>query len=68
MPTAISLGFDMDPSRAVGEKLGVDVEIRTCPGFRSLPPCRGKIDMVIAAMQATAEARQTGRLHHSYRT
>ena len=50
------VGFDMDLIRAVGEKLGVDVEIQDMP-FDSLIAAvqEGKIDAVIAAMQATAE-------------
>ncbi len=50
------VGFDMDLIRAIGEKLGVEVEIRDMP-FDSLIASlqEGKIDAVIAAMQATAE-------------
>ena len=50
------VGFDMDLIRAVGEKLGVEVEIQDMP-FDSLIASvqEGKIDAVIAAMQATAE-------------
>ena len=50
------VGYDMDLIRAVGEKLGVEVEIQDMP-FDSLIAAvqEGKIDAVIAAMQATAE-------------
>jgi polar amino acid transport system substrate-binding protein len=50
------VGFDMDLVRAVGEKLGVEVEIQDMP-FDTLIAAvqEGKIDAVIAAMQATAE-------------
>lgn len=50
------VGFDMDLVRAIGEKLGVDVEIQDMP-FDTLIAAvqEGKIDAVIAAMQATAE-------------
>lgn len=50
------VGFDMDLARAVGEKLGVEVEIQDMP-FDTLIAAvqEGKIDAVIAAMQATAE-------------
>lgn len=50
------VGFDMDLIRAVGERLGVEVEIQDMP-FDSLIASvqEGKIDAVIAAMQATAE-------------
>lgn len=50
------VGFDMDLIRAIGEKLGVEVEIQDMP-FDSLIASvqEGKIDAVIAAMQATAE-------------
>jgi len=50
------VGFDMDLIRAIGEKLGVAVEIQDMP-FDSLIAAvqEGKIDAVIAAMQATAE-------------
>lgn len=53
------VGFDMDLMRAVGEKLGVEVEIVDMP-FDSLIAAvqQGKIDAVIAAMQATAERDQ----------
>ena len=53
------VGFDMDLVRAVGEKLGVEVEIVDMP-FDSLIAAvqQGKIDAVIAAMQATAERDQ----------
>ncbi|MBE2236539.1 MAG: amino acid ABC transporter substrate-binding protein [Caldilineaceae bacterium] len=53
------VGFDMDLIRAVGEKLGVEVEIQDMP-FDSLIASvqEGKIDAVIAAMQATAERDQ----------
>ncbi|ABU58268.1 transporter substrate-binding domain-containing protein [Roseiflexus castenholzii] len=53
------VGFDMDLIRAVGEKLGVQVEIRDMP-FDSLIASlqEGKIDAVIAAMQATAEREE----------
>ena len=53
------VGFDMDLIRAVGEKLGVEVEIRDMP-FDSLIASlqKGKIDAVIAAMQATAEREE----------
>jgi polar amino acid transport system substrate-binding protein len=53
------VGFDMDLIRAVGEKLGVEVEIRDMP-FDSLIASlqEGKIDAVIAAMQATAEREE----------
>ena len=53
------VGFDMDLIRAVGEKLGVEVEIQDMP-FDSLIAAvqEGKIDAVIAAMQATAERDQ----------
>lgn len=53
------VGFDMDLIRAVGEKLGVEVEIVDMP-FDSLIAAvqQGKIDAVIAAMQATAERDQ----------
>jgi len=50
------VGFDMDLIRAIAEKLGVEVEIQDMP-FDSLIAAvqEGKIDAVIAAMQATAE-------------
>ena len=50
------VGYDMDLIRAIGEKLGVEVEIQDMP-FDSLIAAvqEGKIDAVIAAMQATAE-------------
>ncbi len=50
------VGYDMDLIRAIGEKLGVEVEIQDMP-FDSLIASvqEGKIDAVIAAMQATAE-------------
>lgn len=50
------VGFDMDLIRAIGERLGVEVEIQDMP-FDSLIASvqEGKIDAVIAAMQATAE-------------
>ena len=50
------VGYDMDLIRAIGEKLGVEVEIQDMP-FDSLIAAvqGGKIDAVIAAMQATAE-------------
>ena len=53
------VGFDMDLIRAIGEKLGVEVEIRDMP-FDSLIASlqEGKIDAVIAAMQATAEREE----------
>lgn len=53
------VGFDMDLIRAIGEKLGVEVEIVDMP-FDSLIAAvqQGKIDAVIAAMQATAERDQ----------
>jgi polar amino acid transport system substrate-binding protein len=50
------VGYDMDLIRAIGEKLGVEVEIQDMP-FDSLIAAvqEGQIDAVIAAMQATAE-------------
>ena len=53
------VGYDMDLIRAVGEKLGVEVEIQDMP-FDTLIAAvqEGKIDAVIAAMQATAERDQ----------
>lgn len=53
------VGFDMDLIRAIGEQLGVEVEIRDMP-FDSLIASlqEGKIDAVIAAMQATAEREE----------
>ena len=53
------VGYDMDLIRAIGEKLGVEVEIQDMP-FDSLIAAvqEGKIDAVIAAMQATAERDQ----------
>lgn len=50
------VGFDMDLARAVGEKLGVEVEIQDMPFDTLIAAVQGgKIDAVIAAMQATAE-------------
>jgi polar amino acid transport system substrate-binding protein len=53
------VGFDMDLIRAVAERLGVEVEIQDMP-FDSLIASvqEGKIDAVIAAMQATEERDQ----------
>lgn len=50
------VGYDMDLIRAIGEKLGVEVEIQDMP-FDSLIAAvqQGKIDAIIAAMQATPE-------------
>ena len=50
------VGYDMDLMRAVGEKLGVEVEFQDMP-FDTLIAAvqEGKIDAVIAAMQATPE-------------
>ncbi len=50
------VGFDMDLARAVGEQLGVEVEILDMPFDTLIASVQeGKIDAVIAAMQATAE-------------
>ncbi len=50
------VGLDMDLIRAIGEKLGVEVEIVDMPCDSLLASVQeGKIDVVIAAMQATAE-------------
>jgi polar amino acid transport system substrate-binding protein len=50
------VGFDMDLIRAIADKMGVKVEIQDMP-FDSLIAAvqEGKIDAVIAAMQATPE-------------
>jgi len=54
------IGYDMDLARAVAEKLGVKLEIQDMP-FDSLIAGlqEGKIDAVIAAMQATPERDET---------
>jgi polar amino acid transport system substrate-binding protein len=54
------VGFDMDLARAIGEKLGVEVEFQDMP-FDSLIAAvqEGKIDVIIAAMQATPERDET---------
>ncbi len=50
------VGFDMDLIRAVGAELGVEVEIQDMPFDTLIASVQeGKIDAVIAAMQATAE-------------
>ena len=50
------VGFDMDLARAVGEQLGVEVEIQDMPFDTLIASVQeGKIDAIIAAMQATAE-------------
>ena len=50
------VGFDMDLARAVGEQLGVEVEILDMPFDTLIASVQeGKIDAIIAAMQATAE-------------
>ncbi|MEJ5247903.1 MAG: ABC transporter substrate-binding protein [Caldilinea sp.] len=53
------VGFDMDLIRAIGERMGVEVEIQDMP-FDSLIAAlqEGKLDAVIAAMQATAEREE----------
>ena len=50
------VGFDMDLIRAIGEKLGVEVEMQDLPFDTLIAGVQeGKIDAVIAAMQATPE-------------
>jgi polar amino acid transport system substrate-binding protein len=50
------IGFDMDLIRAIGAELGVEVEIQDMPFDTLIASVQeGKIDAVIAAMQATAE-------------
>ena len=45
------VGFDMDLARAVGEKLGVEVEIQDMPFDTLIASVQeGKIDAIIAAM------------------
>lgn len=62
------VGFDMDLIRAVAEKLGVEVEIQDMP-FDSLIAAvqEGKIDAVIAAMQATADREKQVSFSIPYR-
>jgi polar amino acid transport system substrate-binding protein len=62
------VGFDMDLARAIGEKLGVEVEFQDMP-FDSLIAAvqEGKIDVVIAAMQATPERDETVDFSMVYR-
>ncbi len=62
------VGFDMDLTRAVAEKLGVEVEIQDMP-FDSLIAAlqEGKIDAVIAAMQSTPERDETVDFSIDYR-
>jgi polar amino acid transport system substrate-binding protein len=62
------VGFDMDMARAIGEKLGVEVEFQDMP-FDSLIAAvqEGKIDVVIAAMQATPERDETVDFSMEYR-
>jgi polar amino acid transport system substrate-binding protein len=62
------VGFDMDMARAIGEKLGVEVEFQDMP-FDSLIAAvqEGKIDVVIAAMQATPERDETVDFSMVYR-
>ncbi len=62
------VGFDMDLARALGEKLGVEVEFQDMP-FDSLIAAvqEGKIDVVIAAMQATPERDETVDFSEPYR-
>lgn len=62
------VGFDMDLMRAVGEKLGVEVEFQDMP-FDSLIAAvqAGKIDVVIAAMQSTPERDATVDFSMDYR-
>jgi len=62
------VGFDMDLARAIGEKLGVKVEFQDMP-FDSLIAAvqEGKIDVVIAAMQATPERDETVDFSTPYR-
>lgn len=62
------VGFDMDLARAIGEKLGVEVEFQDMP-FDSLIAAvqEGKIDAVIAAMQATPERDETVDFSMVYR-
>jgi polar amino acid transport system substrate-binding protein len=62
------VGFDMDLARAIGEKLGVEVEFQDMP-FDSLIAAvqEGKIDVVIAAMQATPERDETMDFSTPYR-
>ena len=53
------VGFDMDLIRAVGEKLGVEVEIQDLPFDTLIAGVQeGKIDAIIAAMQATPEREE----------
>ena len=53
------VGFDMDLARAVGEQLGVEVEIQDMPFDTLIASVQeGKIDAIIAAMQATAEREE----------
>jgi polar amino acid transport system substrate-binding protein len=54
------VGFDMDLARAIAERMGVEVEFQDMP-FDSLIAAvqEGKIDVVIAAMQATPERDDT---------
>jgi polar amino acid transport system substrate-binding protein len=50
------VGFDMDLMRAIGEQLGVEVEFQDMPFDTLIASVQeGKIDAIIAAMQATAE-------------
>ncbi|MBP8292269.1 MAG: amino acid ABC transporter substrate-binding protein [Caldilineaceae bacterium] len=50
------VGFDMDLARAIGEQLGVEVEFQDMPFDTLIASVQeGKIDAIIAAMQATAE-------------
>jgi polar amino acid transport system substrate-binding protein len=62
------IGYDMDMARAIGEKLGVEVEFQDMP-FDSLIAAvqEGKIDVVIAAMQATPERDETVDFSMVYR-
>jgi polar amino acid transport system substrate-binding protein len=62
------VGYDMDLARAIGEKLGVKVEIQDMP-FDSLIAAvqEGKIDAVIAAMQATPERDEKVDFSMAYR-
>jgi polar amino acid transport system substrate-binding protein len=55
-PPYESIGFDMDLMRAIGEQLGVEVEFQDMPFDTLIASVQeGKIDAIIAAMQATAE-------------
>jgi polar amino acid transport system substrate-binding protein len=62
------VGFDMDLARAIAEKMGVEVEFQDMP-FDSLIAAlqEGKIDVVIAAMQATPERDETVDFSMEYR-